>query len=264
MVKLGGMRETFSLALLALSIGVPAARPQSSEEIKGIRRDIDSVRDSLKVIQNELETIKKLIQALPAGAPSQPPAFKETTMNLDGAPSMGQKTAKIILVEFSDYQCPFCQRHVQQTHPQLFTEYIATGKVKYVFRDFPLESIHPQAFKAAEAARCGGDQGKYFEMHDQLFTNQKALAPADLESHARAVGLDGAKFKACLDSGRHAEKIRADIAEGRRVGVSGTPGFLVGFSESNGSAMKAVRFISGAQPYASFKEAIDALLMVAN
>ncbi|MBK5290127.1 MAG: DsbA family protein [Acidobacteriia bacterium] len=261
MVKLRRITRSFLFALFALSIGVPVARPQANDDVRGLRRDIDAVRDSLKLIQNDLETIKKLIQERPAAAPSQPAAFKETTMTIDGAPSVGQKTAKVTLVEFSDYQCVFCQRHVQQTHPQLFKEYIETGKVRYIFRDFPLESIHPLAFKAAEAARCGGEQGKYFEMHDQIFANQKALAPADLAGYAKTVGLDAAKFKACLDSGKYAVKVRADMAEGRRVGVSGTPGFLLGPTESNGSAVKAVKFINGAQPYANFKEAIDALLV---
>ncbi len=263
MVKLRRMTKTIVLALFALSTGLPAARAQTSEDVKGLRRDIDAVRDSLKVIQNELETIKKLLQERPAAAPPQAPAFRETTLKLDGAPTLGSKTAKVALVEFSDYQCPFCQRHVQQTHPQLFKEYIETGKVRYIFRDFPLESIHPAAFKAAEAARCGGDQGKYFEMHHQLFTNQRALTPPDLEAHAKTVGLDEAKFKTCLDSGKHAANVKADLAEGRRVGVSGTPGFLVGLTESNGSAVKAVKFINGAQPYANFKETLDVLLQTA-
>jgi protein-disulfide isomerase len=105
-------------------------------------------------------------------------------LSVDGAPSMGNGDAKVTLIEFSDYQCSFCGRHFSQTLPRLMTEYVKTGKVKYVLRDFPLEPIHPLAFKAAEAARCASDQGKYWEMHDRLFSNQQALGPKDLPRHA--------------------------------------------------------------------------------
>jgi len=249
--------KVFALALLLPGIWTPAAFSQSSDEIKGLRRDIDAVRDGLKVIQNDLETIKKLLQQQ---APAAPQPFREAAINIDGAPVLGEKNAKVTLVEFSDYQCPYCGRHVQQTLPQIVADYVKTGKVKYVFHDFPLESIHPFAFKAAEAARCGGQQGKYWEMHDKLFTSQNALAKDNLLEHAKAAGLDVDKFKECLDSGKHAAKVREDEAEGRKVGVSGTPGFFLGLTQPNDSTFKAVKMISGAQPYAQFKEAIDNLL----
>lgn len=132
--------------------------------------------------------------------------------------------------------------------------------MRYVARDFPLESIHPFAFKAAEAARCAADQGKYWEMHDKLFSNQSALTADDLLNYAKAVGADGAKFKECLDSGKQASKIRSDMAEGQKAGVSGTPGFFLGLTEPNATTVKATKNIVGAQPYANFKEAIDSLL----
>ena len=241
----------------------PAAFSQSEEELKAIRRDIDAVRDSLKVIQSELETIKKLLQQRPAAAP-QAQAFREATISVDGAPFLGEKNAKVTLVEFSDFQCPFCKRSFQQTFPQIVSEYVKTGKVKYVFRDFPLENIHPLAFKAAEAARCGGEQGKYWEMHEMLFENQTALAVDKLVEYAKTVGLDGGKFKECLDSGKQAEKVRGDQADGRKVGISGTPGFFVGLTQPNASTIKAVKMISGAKPFAQFKDAIDNLLATAS
>ena len=248
--------KIFPLVLFLLGVCTPAAFSQSSDEVKGLRRDIDAVRDSLKVIQNDIETIKKLLQQQPAAAP----AFREATINIDGAPFLGQKNAKVTLVEFSDYQCPFCGRNFQQTFPQIVSEYVKTGKVKYVFREFPLEQIHPFAFKASEAAGCGGEQGKYWEMHDKLFANQTALAADDLAAHAKAVGLDAAKFKECMGSGRQAAKIRNDQSEGQKIGVSGTPGFFVGLTQPKESTVKAVKFINGAQRYANFKDAIEELL----
>ena len=110
----------------------------------------------------------------------------------DGAPSRGKADARVTIVEFTDYQCPFCSRYVRETYPQLDKEYVQTGKVKYVLRDLPLEAIHPLAMKAAEAAHCAGEQGKYWEMHDRLFANQTELARTDLAKHAQALGLDAA------------------------------------------------------------------------
>jgi protein-disulfide isomerase len=166
----------------------------------------------------------------------------------------------VALVEFSDYQCPFCARNFKQTIPQVMSEYVETGKVKYIFRDYPLIQIHPHAFKAAEAAHCGGDQGKYWEMHDKLFTNQTSLSPENLATYAKDIGLDVAQYEQCMDSSKHGEKIRNDMAEAQKAGVSGTPGFLFGLTEPDGKTVKVTKLISGAQPYANFKAAIDSLL----
>jgi len=117
--------------------------------------------------------------------------------------------------------------------PRIDAEYIKTGKLKYIVRDFPLESIHPRAFKAAEAAHCAGEQGKYWEMHDRLSANQRQLAPGDLTSHAQAVGPDAAAFQGCLDSGKYSAHIRTDMLAGQRAGVRGTPTFFLGVQASN-------------------------------
>ncbi|MFQ5902498.1 MAG: DsbA family protein [Candidatus Binatia bacterium] len=136
-----------------------------------------------------------------------------------------------------------------------------TGKVKYVFIDFPLESIHSKAFKAHEAANCAGDQGKYWEMHDRIFTNQRTLEAKELSEHAGSIGLDLSTFEQCLNSGKHATEIRNDMAEGVKAGVRGTPTFLLGLTEPNGSSkVKATTIIRGAQPYTRFKQVIDSLL----
>ena len=179
-------------------------------------------------------------------------------LTLDGDPIKGDRNARLVLVEFTDYQCPFCARHVRDTFPQLEADYIKTGKLRYVTREFPLESIHPQAFKASEAALCAGDQGKYWEMHARLFANQRALGADQLGAHAQAVGLDEAKFSQCLSGGTKAAKVRRDLADGAKAGVTGTPAFFLGVAD--GATVKVVRVIKGAQPLASFKEAIDSAL----
>ena len=126
-------------------------------------------------------------------------------------------------------------------------------------RDLPLETIHPFAFKAAEATHCAGDQGKYWEMHDRLFANQGALARRDLTKHAQALGLDSARYEQCLGSEKYAPRVRKDLADAQKLQVNGTPTFFLGLTDPNNSEIKGTR-ISGAQPYSTFKAAIDRLL----
>ena len=180
-----------------------------------------------------------------------------TRAGVADAPTLGRADAPVTIVEFSDYQCPFCQRFFATTLPELKREYIETGKVRYVFRDFPLE-MHAQARKAAEAAHCAGEQGKYWEMHDVLFQNQRALAPPQLADHARLVGLDGATFDACLSSGRHAARVDRGLADGAAAGVQGTPGFVIGKTTS-GDVVEGTP-IRGAQPLERFRQIIEQLL----
>jgi protein-disulfide isomerase len=142
--------------------------------------------------------------------------------------------------------------------PQIEKDYIDAGKVRHVFMDFPLP-MHAQAQKASEAANCAGYQGKFWEMHDRLFANQNALAPDALLKHAEALGLDTAKFKECLDSGKAAEAVKKQMAEGQKAGITGTPGFLIGFVEPDGK-VKATKKISGAVPYTNFKTTLDEML----
>ena len=157
-------------------------------------------------------------------------------------PSRGPDNAAVTIVEFSDFQCPFCGR-VYPTVEKLMKDY--DGKVRLVFRHFPL-SFHANAEKAAEAAACAQDQGKFWQMHDKMFSNQQKLAVDDLKSFAKDLGLDQGKFDKCLDSGEKAALVSADEKDGEQAGVSGTPAFFI-----NGV------FINGAVPYEQFKEAVD-------
>lgn len=173
------------------------------------------------------------------------------TVNVGDSPVLGSASAPVTIVEFSDYECPFCARHFSQTYPQLLKDYIESGKVKLVFKDFPL-SFHENAAKAAEAARCVreqlGDEG-YYAMHDKLFSNSESLSIENEKKWAREIGADGAQFDACLDSGKYYDEVQADQNYGISLGVQGTPAFFV-----NGKR------ITGAQPYSVFKQAIDAEL----
>jgi len=144
--------------------------------------------------------------------------------------------------------------------PKLAKEYIETGKLKYVTQDFPLESIHKFARKAAEAVWCANEQEKGGEMHDRLFAHQQQLQPEALKGHAQAIGLDVAAFQTCLDSGKYTTKINTSLKQGQQAGVTGTPAFLLGYTQANGSEVKAAKFLSGALPFDTFKSQIDKLL----
>ena len=190
---------------------------------------------------------------LPTGDAIAPPGDSggsgtPVDVSVDDDPVLGDKNAPVTIIEFSDYQCPFCGRFYQQTLPQIEENYIKTGKAKLVFRDFPL-GFHQYAQKAAEAAEAAGAQGKYWEMHNKLFENQEALTINDLKGYAADLGLDTAKFNQELDSGKYTKEVQKDLADGSAAGVSGTPSFFI-----NGVN------IVGAQPYAAFEQAIEAAL----
>jgi protein-disulfide isomerase len=158
-------------------------------------------------------------------------------------PALGSASAPVTIVEFSDFQCPFCQR-VAPTLKQVQKTY--GDKVRIVWKDFPLTQIHPEAFKAGEAAHCAGEQGKFWEYHDRLFANQQALQPDSLKKYAADAGLDAAKFNACVDTSKYGDRVREGVAQGSRLGVNSTPTLYV-----NG------RMMSGAQPYEAIAAVID-------
>ena len=246
----------FSFILMSL-FSSQSGFTQTTEELKALRKELETLKQGQSNIQKELQEIKTLLRGR---VPAPPPEPQNVVLEIKGDPFKGQPDAKLTLIEFSDYQCPFCARHVRETLPQLEREYIATGKIKYVFRNFPIASIHPLAFKAHEAANCAGEQGKYWEMHDRLFANSNALGLKALPQHAETLGLDLPKFQQCLDSGKHASKINSDLADGQKAGVQGTPTFFLGLTDPKDLNLKVLRIIRGAQPYAAFKAAIDSLL----
>ena len=179
--------------------------------------------------------------------------------DLGANPVRGARDAGLTLVEFTDYQCPYCSRHVRETLPQIEKAYVDTGKLRYATLDLPLERIHDLAFKAAEATHCAGQQGRYWEMHDRLFEHQEALEP--WSDHAVALGLDGALFDGCLASGRFANAVKRDMAEAAKIGFDGTPSFLLGLTDPNDpTKVKGLTSIEGAQPFATFEAAIDEAL----
>lgn len=199
-------------------------------------------------------TIQGAAVGLPsAGAPSGGNApVPSPTVNMDALVDdddvLGDEDAEVTIVEFSDFECPFCGRFHTQTWPEIKKNYIDTGKVKFVYRDFPL-GFHQQAQKAAEAAECAGEQGKFWEMHELLFNPGVQGGVASFKQYASQISLDTSKFNDCLDSGKMVAEIRKDLADGSAAGVQGTPAFFINGVE-----------VSGAQPFSVFQQIIDGQL----
>jgi protein-disulfide isomerase len=172
-----------------------------------------------------------------------PPPVIRVDVSTDGAPARGMAEAPVTLVEFSDFHCPFCKR-VQPTLEKILDRY--PQQVTLVFRDFPLDKLHPRARRAAEAARCAHEQGKFWKYHDLLFTNAPRASSEDLRTYAEQVGLDGEKFQVCLSDGGQQAAVQQDVVDGARLGITGTPMFFI-----NG------RPLSGAIPLERFVQVIE-------
>jgi protein-disulfide isomerase len=168
---------------------------------------------------------------------------------VDDDPVLGNDDAELTIIEFSDFECPFCKRANDDALVQVKSQYVDTGKVKIVYRDFPLTSIHPIAQKAGEAAECADDQGKFWEYHDLIFERQPSLSQASLKQWAGELGLDQKEFDDCLDSGEHSAEVNKDASDAQRAGGRGTPFFIVGNQA-----------LSGAQPFSAFQAAIESQL----
>lgn len=164
----------------------------------------------------------------------------------DDDPFLGEKNAKVTFIEFGDYQCFFCKKFWEDTLPQLKKEYIDTGKVKFMYRDFPLSSTNPAARVAAEAAECANDQGKYWEIHDKLFQEQDRINLDNVKKWAAEIGLDSQKLNQCLDSKKYKDEVEKDYNDGIKAGVTATPTIFI-----NGKK------VVGALPFATFKSLIE-------
>ena len=194
------------------------------------------------------DTVQETTASATAQQPTaQPVVPSGVRVSIEGRPFIGPEDAPVTIVEFSDYQCAFCGRHFRQTLPQLLREY--EGKLKYVLLNYPISSIHPFAQKAGEAAECAFDQGKFWEYHDTLFQNQRALGVDSLKQYAVDLGLNTTEFDTCLDSGAKTALVLGDFQDGQSFGVTGTPTFFI-----NGQPLV------GARPFDSFKRIIDAAL----
>jgi protein-disulfide isomerase len=199
--------------------------------------------NSQKVSQQREAYIRSLRPKTGVTVYLEEPAGARVQVDAGKGFARGAKDAAVTIVEFSDFQCPYCQAATATMH-QVMSQY--AGKVKWIFRDFPIPNLHPLAPKAHEAARCAAEQGKFWEYHDLLFERSPRLSPAELKQYARELKLNGEAFDKCLDSGKNQTAVASDVEEGSRLGATGTPTFFI-----NG------RMLVGAQPIAAFQKIID-------
>jgi protein-disulfide isomerase len=193
-------------------------------------------------------------------APPRPASVMQVS-NLktsEGALVRRQGHPMVALIEFSDFQCPFCGKFARDTYVDIQREFVDTGKVEYIFRQFPLSNIHPLALDAARAAACASQQDMFWPMHDRLFANQTALSASALSDDAKAIGVNQKRFTTCL-AGNAPATVNSDHAEGERVGIKSTPTFLIGTLQADRS-VNVVTKVIGAQPYAVFKRELEKAL----
>jgi protein-disulfide isomerase len=215
-----------------------------------IAADLDKVREQIRSYLHNQKTeaqkalfLKSLRSQAKVVTYLKPPPIFRAALSVAGEPSKGSEKAPVTIVKFEDFQCPFCKQ-VQPTFNELLSRY--DGKVRLVHKDLPLESLHPQARQAAEAARCADEQGKFWQYHDKLYANAPKASADNLKSYAKEVGLNTDSFDRCLTSGKYKPVVQEDLNEGARLGLTGTPTFFI-----NG------REISGNQPSETFEAIID-------
>jgi protein-disulfide isomerase len=261
----------FAASLLSAQSNAPAKSGSTSKAVKAqsvtINMPEGMTRDQADAILNELRQIHQLLQNQQAAAAQPKPAAvaaaappEKVKMSVgQGWYALGHEDAPVTMVEFTDYQCPFCRRFESESFAQLKKDYIDTGKVRFVSRDLPLE-FHPNAPAAANAARCAGEQNKFWELHDAIMQDTATdLGPDALLKYAQKVDLDIPSFKTCLDQKKYVAAIQKDTADAGSLGISGTPSFVIGKTAKD--QIDGVRIV-GAVPYSVFDSTIKNMLSV--
>lgn len=178
------------------------------------------------------------------------------TLDVSGDPAIGAEEALVTLIEFSDYECPFCIRHFSQTMPEINEKLIETGRIQYVFRDFPIAQLHPEAVLAHQATRCAAEQGRFWELHVKMFSPAGTHTMDQIEAHARDAGIDIEPFRTCVTSGRTLPDVQQSVQTAARLGANGTPAFFLGIRDPETHRVRIVQPISGAVPYEEFERVV--------
>jgi protein-disulfide isomerase len=236
-------------AALPLALLLPLGAP-------GATKDQGITREQADEILKELRQIRQLLEKQQAQAPqAQGEQVVKAKVNLEGFAMLGSKEAPLTIVEFTDYQCPFCQRFHTTAFPELKKNYIDTGKVRFYSRDMPLD-FHPDAMRAAEAARCASDQGQFWRLRDVMGANPNKLDMDSLVADVTNLKMDVKAFRACVESEKYKSAVQTDVMEAMKIGANGTPTFVVGKSTPNGVDGE---LMVGAQPYPMFDQKLQEL-----
>jgi protein-disulfide isomerase len=227
--------------------------PQA-QELRKLQDEVHHLEAQQQQILDGLDELKKLVRG--GGAP---PVKAPEKVSVAGELFRGAAGASLAIIEYADFECPFCRRFEHDTLPQIRATYIETGQVKYFYRDFPL-AFHEHSMSAAQAARCAAEQGKFWEMHDSLFEEPAALGTADVERRAGALGLDLGRLEACVSGGHPGGLIQKSMSEAAQMQINGTPTFLIGTIAPNGDIVNVRQTLVGAYPFEAFKAKIEPLL----
>lgn len=241
------------LALL-LPLGAQPAKNAPNPAPKKAAGSQGMTREQGDQILEELRQIRQLLAKQDERA--TPPGPSRAKLNLEGFQMLGSKDAPLTLVEFTDYQCPYCRQFHVTVYPELKKNFIDTGKIRFYSRDLPLDSLHPNAMRAAQAARCAADQGQYWKLRDLMSANPDKLDVDNLVAAAAGLRMDTTVFRGCLDTGKYKEAVQSDVLEAMKIGAEATPTFILGKSTPQGVDGE---LLIGAQPYAEFLKAIAKL-----
>jgi protein-disulfide isomerase len=236
------------VAVAAITLSACASRA----DVEALKKEVEALKASQAQLARQVSGARPQQQQQARALPA--------SMDLSGTPFVGSATATVALVEYSDYECPFCIRHFTQVMPQIKQAYIDTNKVRYMFRDFPIDELHPQAIRGHVAAHCANEQGKFWEMHNRLFTKAGTHTPDQLAARAAEIGLNPSAFNACMSAEKYTAGIRQSTAYAISLGASGTPFFVVGKFDPKTNQLTPLKAIPGAFPFAQFQAAIDAAL----
>jgi len=253
-VRWRSMLAAFLVCLIPYATNAADPAGAAADSPASDSKTMNAILEELKAIHQVLEKIEKQGLAQGQNRPARPTTA--TVAISKDKHVMGSQSAPVTVVEFADYQCPFCLRFIKTTFPQLKKDYIDTGKVRWVSLNMPL-SFHKDARKAAQAALCAGDQDKFWEMREELFKNPKKLAEEFLPEHAASIGIDVEAFKGCLASDRHFNEIEQDTKDANSIRLTGTPSFVIGKTASDKIFGQVV---IGAQPINVFTAAIQKAL----
>ena len=256
------MRQMKKSTLLVFFVFLLNITVSAQESASGIREFLEELQKNQQEMRIELQEIKTLLSRLPLpnnpANPLQQNNIKDVEFDIGGNPILGNTAAKLIMVEFTDFECPFCGRYVRETFPQILKEYVDKEMLRYTVIDQPLP-IHPKAEKAAQAAHCASDQGKYWEIHELIMAQQGSLD--DLSYYASSLDMNIAEYEDCLKTDKYKGKVNNNMELARKLGINGVPGFVIGLADAqNPGSVKGISSILGAQPFSNFQKEIEAAI----
>jgi protein-disulfide isomerase len=237
-----------------------ASPPAVQQNPPTVQEQLDELKTGQERLSRQLDDIKNLLEQRTGRGSNGtgPPTPNVTSANVHGEPFRGTNSARVAIIEYSDFNCSFCGRYARFVFPAIDTNYIQAGKIKYFFRDLPEQSETNAWFKA-RAARCAGEQGRFWQMHDLLFASQSATAQETL-ALAQTLGLNMNDFDQCISSEKYLVNIQRSAAGAKRMGLYGTPAFLIGSLSEDGDFMRVKKVLVGAETYESIKSVLDELL----